>query len=517
MPKQDFNSGKLPGNVDKDFVREILSFILNLSPTPSKENIPAVIRDYLKSRFVSSIHAVVGSDTSNLITAGLILCFLSFIFQLTWFVLGLRYSRLSNSYWLVRNNELGVFVPNTRFLMAILSLSFTLLLVSETVLLILDINGISTFKDRTIIAGFKWMPLWLSSWVYVWGMGSSIYTTYSQLPKGIIGKLVGYKRSALAFNAMALGSLVLIVIYETATVVYAGYGLISLLDSFDQISARFEAMAAVYDPAKFTIENDLLPELPGLLELTAAFAIWLEDFRFLLYSRLAWFFAFICISLPLYYIYFQIIHKMQIYRNSISLKTYSSNMPSLGQPTLDEEYGIDMRCPSPSFGSSFRKFIFSDNTHLILAAILSLVHALVEVILMIRFMYVLKKSGNVSAQVTLLSKATVMNNFIFAFTGLFSSWIFFTRSRLDYSRAMSQIDNQVTIVRPATNSLFDTWTITPTIKGEIHPVSIHTMSEVTKQDGYFVRPRPQLKHFPDISSVKSLLAISEEPSEQTHP
>jgi hypothetical protein len=43
------------------------------------------------------------------------------------------------------------------------------------------------------------------------------------------------------------------------------------LHSFDRISARFEAMAVVYDPAKFTIENDLLPELPGLLELTAAF------------------------------------------------------------------------------------------------------------------------------------------------------------------------------------------------------------------------------------------------------
>jgi hypothetical protein len=49
---------------------------------------------------------------------------------------------------MVRTSELthfsvGVFIPNTRFLMAIFSVFFTLLLVCENVLLILDMNGVS--------------------------------------------------------------------------------------------------------------------------------------------------------------------------------------------------------------------------------------------------------------------------------------------------------------------------------------------------------------------------------------
>ncbi|WAQ85236.1 hypothetical protein PtA15_5A810 [Puccinia triticina] len=519
MPKQDFKSGPLLGSDNKDIIGLVLNYILTSSSRPSTENIPAVIRDFLKSRFVSSTHAVAGPETSHLVTLGLIICFLSFIFQLTWFTIGLRYSKLSNSHWVFRNNERGLFVPNTRFLMAILGAIFTLLLVSETVLLILDMNGFATLKDRIIIAGFKWMPLWLSSWVYVWGMGSSIYTTYSQVPHGILGKLVGCKRSALAFNTMVFTSLVFIILYETTTVFFAGYGLMSRLDSFHRISARFETMAALYNPQTFTIDENLLPELPGLLELTVSFANWLKDFRFLLYSRLAWFFGFICISLPLYYTYFRMIQKMKMYRRSITPKSISS----LGQPFSAEENGYRVRCHSPSSQfSTFWGFIVSDSTHLILASLLSLVHALVEVTLMIRFICLLKKSGNVSAQVTLLTKTAVTNNFIFAFTGLLPSWMFSARSRLNHktdaptgtSTHTPQLNPRVNPMRSVTNDLFDSWTITPSVMGELHQIP-----EVMKQESYFVVARPRLKHFPDISSVKQFCPqdVSKMVVDELHP
>ncbi|OAV90422.1 hypothetical protein PTTG_28316 [Puccinia triticina 1-1 BBBD Race 1] len=431
MPKQDFKSGPLLGSDNKDIIGLVLNYILTSSSRPSTENIPAVIRDFLKSRFVSSTHAVAGPETSHLVTLGLIICFLSFIFQLTWFTIGLRYSKLSNSHWVFRNNERGLFVPNTRFLMAILGAIFTLLLVSETVLLILDMNGF-----------------------------------------------------ALDSNGCHCGCL-------------AGY--------------MFGEWEAVFTPH---IHKFLTAYLESLWD-----ANWLKDFRFLLYSRLAWFFGFICISLPLYYTYFRMIQKMKMYRRSITPKSISS----LGQPFSAEENGYRVRCHSPSSQfSTFWGFIVSDSTHLILASLLSLVHALVEVTLMIRFICLLKKSGNVSAQVTLLTKTAVTNNFIFAFTGLLPSWMFFARSRLNHktdaptgtSTHTPQLNPRVNPMRSVTNDLFDSWTITPSVMGELHQIP-----EVMKQESYFVVARPRLKHFPDISSVKQFCPqdVSKMVVDELHP
>jgi len=156
-------SGALPASINKEIVGAVFNFIFAPSSSVSSQNVPAVIRDFLLSRFASSTYATDRPVTCVMITIGLILCFLSFISQITLFTLGLRYSILSNSHWVVRNNELGVCIPNTRCLMAILSLLFTLMLLCESLLLILDMNGISTLRDRTIIAGLKWLPLWLSS------------------------------------------------------------------------------------------------------------------------------------------------------------------------------------------------------------------------------------------------------------------------------------------------------------------------------------------------------------------
>ncbi|POW16101.1 hypothetical protein PSTT_01614 [Puccinia striiformis] len=174
--------------------------------------------------------------------------------------------------------------PNTRFMMAILSVIFTLLSLSESILLILDMNLISTLKFRIIIAGLKWIPLWTSTWVYAWGMCSSIHITYSKIPNGTLGRLVGCKLSAVAFNMTVVGSLTLALMYEATTLIFAGCGLLNRIDSFLRIFARFEMMATHYDPANFTVQSTLLPELPGLLEMTLSVEDWRRDFCFLLYA-----------------------------------------------------------------------------------------------------------------------------------------------------------------------------------------------------------------------------------------
>jgi len=497
-------SGALPASINKEIVGAVFNFIFAPSSSVSSQNVPAVIRDFLLSRFASSTYATDRPVTCVMITIGLILCFLSFISQITLFTLGLRYSILSNSHWVVRNNELGVCIPNTRCLMAILSLLFTLMLLCESLLLILDMNGISTLRDRTIIAGLKWLPLWLSSWVYSWGMASSIYSMYSQIPNGILGKLTACKHSALVYNALVFGFLASVIIYETTSICFAGYDLIARLHLFRRISARFEAMAASYDPATFSITNDLLPELPGLLEMTQSFETWIKHFCFLLYSRLVWFLAFICLSLPLYYIYFRLIRNVKKYHNSIKLSAtrFKSAKPLEGPAEAVEE-GCEVRFPIPQSPSrtSFWKLMCSDDTHLILAAALSLGHSLVEVTVMIRFVHLLKTSGNLSAQVALLTNTALITNFISAFTGLVSSWIFFNRSRGSYYKALSYRNNPSSALERSvvTGDLFDTWTVTPSVLGDIY-----SLADLNKQDGYFVHVRPQLKHFPDIAQVKQL-------------
>lgn len=163
--------------------------------------------------------------------------------------------------------------------------------------------------------------------VYSWGMASSIYNMYSQIPKGILGKLMACKHSALVYNALVSGFLASVIICqypscsaswwrfvfrkellsqhsmssslscndwymyiymysadEATSVSFAGYGLLACLDSFHRISAHFERMAASYDPAAFSITKDLLPELPGLLEMNQSFVCWS---LFLLKSGLA--------------------------------------------------------------------------------------------------------------------------------------------------------------------------------------------------------------------------------------
>jgi len=143
----------------------------------------------------------------------------------------------------------------------------------------------------------------------------------------------------------------------------------------------------------------------------------------------------------------------------------------------------------------------SDDTHLILAAALSLGHSLVEVTVMIRFVHLLKTSGNLSAQVALLTNTALITNFISAFTGLVSSWIFFNRSRGSYYKALSYRNNPSSALERSvvTGDLFDTWTVTPSVLGDIY-----SLADLNKQDGYFVHVRPQLKHFPDIAQVKQL-------------
>ncbi|POW22505.1 hypothetical protein PSHT_01129 [Puccinia striiformis] len=355
MLKQAFTSWQLPGNINKDIISLLLNYFLTPSSTPSTENIPALIQNFLKSRIASPYR--VGIDQSILITLALLLCFSSFILQLVWLIMGLRCLRISNLHWVVQNSEAGVLVPNTRFMMAILSVIFTLLSLSESILLILDMNLISTLKFRIIIAGLKWIPLWTSTWVYAWGMCSSIHITYSKIPNGTLGRLVGCKLSAVAFNMTVVGSLTLALMYEATTLIFAGCGLLNRIDSFLRIFARFEMMATHYDPANFTVQSTLLPELPGLLEMTLSVEDWRRDFCFLLYSRLAWISCFIC----------------------------------------------------------------------------------VEITLMIRFICLLEQSGNVSAQVTLLTETAITNNFIFAFTGLLSSWIFLTRSRSNFSKELPEL------------------------------------------------------------------------------
>ncbi|PLW18413.1 hypothetical protein PCANC_08823 [Puccinia coronata f. sp. avenae] len=504
--KQDSFSGALPSSLNSNVIGIILNSILTSSSNFSAVNVPAVIRDSLKSRFVSSTHAAAGPETSLLITLGLIFCFLSFVFQLTWFTMGLRYSKMSHSHWVVRRNEVGVFIPNTRFLMAIFSVFFTLLLVCENVLLILDMNGVSTLKDRTIIAVSKWLPLWVSSWVFSWGMASSIYTTYSKIPKGIIGKVVGCKHSARYFNTAVFGSLTLVIIYETTVTLFTGYGLMCRLDTFHRFFVRFEVMAVLFDPKNFAIKNELLPELPGLLAMTQSFENWSKDFRFLLCSRLAYFLGFICICLPLYCIYFRLIRKMTKRRNNINLHAMCAhNRTAVTVPPLAEENGCYVQYSTPElpWRVRFLNWMCFDDTHLILAAILSLGHSLLEVIVMIRFLYLLKTSGTISAQVTLLTKTGVINNFIFGITGLLSSWIFFTRSRLNYSKPLPCVKNLTGVERNlVTTELFETELFETCIMNAVTMGAIFSLSGDKKQESYFAQVRPRLKHFPDIMLVK---------------
>ncbi|KAH9469049.1 hypothetical protein Pst134EA_009571 [Puccinia striiformis f. sp. tritici] len=440
MLKQAFTSWELPGNINKDIIALLLNYFLTPSSTSSTENIPALIQNFLKSRIASPYRAVVGIDQSILINLALILCFSSFILQLVWLIMGLRCLRISNLHWVVQNSEAGVLVPNTRFMMAILSVIFTLLSLSESILLILDMNLISTLKFRIIIAGLKWIPLWTSTWVYAWGMCSSIHITYSKIPNGTLGRLVGCKLSAVAFNMTVVGSLTLALMYEATTLIFAGCGLLNRIDSFLRIFARFEMMATHYDPANFTVQSTLLPELPGLLEMTLSVEDWRRDFCFLLYSRLAWISCFICLCLPLYFIYFRMIRNMRSHHNNINVElSYSQNQPSRGEPAPVAEDGCHVRCPKSDSRTTLRNVMCCDDTHLTLAAILSLVHALVEITLMIRFICLLEQSGNVSAQVTLLTETAITNNFIFAFTGLLSSWIFLTRSRSNFSKELPEL------------------------------------------------------------------------------
>lgn len=497
-------SGALPASINKQIIGTVFNSVFAPSTSVSSQNVPAVIRDFLLSRFESSTHAADRPVTRLVLTTGLIVCFLSFISQIALSTLGLRYSKLSNSHWVVRNNELGVCMPNTRLLMAILSVLFTLMLLCESFLLILDMNGISTLWERTILAGLKWLPLSLSSWVYSWGMASSIYNMYSQIPKGILGKLMACKHSALVYNALVSGFLASVIIYEATSVSFAGYGLLACLDSFHRISAHFERMAASYDPAAFSITKDLLPELPGLLEMNQSFENSLKHLCFLLYSRLVWFLGFICISLPLYYIYFRLIRNVKKYHNSMKLgATRFKSAKPLEGPVEAVEDGCEVRIPIPKSPSraSFRKLMCSDDTQLILAAALSLGHSLVEVTVMIRFVYLLRTSGTLSAQAALLTNTALITNFISAFTGLASSWIFFSRSRGNHYKALwYRNPRSIALDKSVVSSdLFDTWTLTSSMIGDIHP-----LPEPKQQEGYFVPVRPPLKHFPDIAQVKQL-------------
>ncbi|KAH9469041.1 hypothetical protein Pst134EA_009563 [Puccinia striiformis f. sp. tritici] len=131
---------------------------------------------------------------------------------------------------------------------------------------------------------------------------------------------------------------------------------------------------------------------------------------------------------------------MRSHHNNINVElSYSQNQPSRGEPAPVAEDGCHVRCPKSDSRTTLRNVMCCDDTHLTLAAILSLVHALVEITLMIRFICLLEQSGNVSAQVTLLTETAITNNFIFAFTGLLSSWIFLTRSRSNFSKELPEL------------------------------------------------------------------------------
>ncbi|KNZ55620.1 hypothetical protein VP01_262g2 [Puccinia sorghi] len=551
-------SGALPASINKQIIGTVFNSVFAPSTSVSSQNVPAVIRDFLLSRFESSTHAAdyhFSSFTAsrNAPCAHHRINCLFFVLHLVSCILlpchefscpniaSLKiqsnrsvHTRIEIFQIIQFSLGFGVCMPNTRLLMAILSVLFTLMLLCESFLLILDMNGISVSKtlwERTILAGLKWLPLSLSSWVYSWGMASSIYNMYSQIPKGILGKLMACKHSALVYNALVSGFLASVIICqypscnEATSVSFAGYGLLACLDSFHRISAHFERMAASYDPAAFSITKDLLPELPGLLEMNQSFLMIASlpsqveagmvlgvhlpknpsHLYFLLgiANQMDVLFT-LQISLPLYYIYFRLIRNVKKYHNSMKLgATRFKSAKPLEGPVEAVEDGCEVRIPIPKSPSraSFRKLMCSDDTQLILAAALSLGHSLVEVTVMIRFVYLLRTSGTLSAQAALLTNTALITNFISAFTGLASSWIFFSRSRGNHYKALwYRNPRSIALDKSVVSSdLFDTWTLTSSMIGDIHP-----LPEPKQQEGYFVPVRPPLKHFPDIAQVKQL-------------
>ncbi|KAH9809067.1 hypothetical protein DFH28DRAFT_992634 [Melampsora americana] len=152
--------------------------------------------------------------------------------------------------WLVRRGRFGILLPNTRMLY-----SCCIILEGTAAFLALDGVNMVLVKDKTnlhvmrlIILGLKWIPLWWSGWIFVWGTMSSVLLKKGMNPVESDQANKQFRTSVWVVNILSVSLPVIIAIIQSAiftasaiTLCSASRGLSNVMQDLTDLIPTFQA------------------------------------------------------------------------------------------------------------------------------------------------------------------------------------------------------------------------------------------------------------------------------------